>query len=225
MAETGGSGWLDAIRHVISDTFGGIIGGFIGSKLDGAASASAGVGNAVGTRIKERIDLDRQDLMQTLFSLKYRDGVDVDALVDLLVEMNRPPRFLLVFGRHFTEDWVVEMLLKVKSEYRGLVYPVLNEVLRQGDRERFFSLLETYDNDGWVHFLAVVWDVVIKTLPKIDDALGRKIAELHGVANIQEAVQQVQQWTTNANASARRPVARWNIPERIMRRIDRWLDI
>lgn len=225
MAETGGSGWLDAIRHVISDTFGGIVGGFIGSKLDGAASTSAGVGNAVGSRIKERIDLNRQDLMQTLLSLKYRDGVDVDALIDLLVEMNRPPRFLLVFGRHFTEDWVVAMLLKIKSEHRGLAYPVLNEVLRQGDRERFFALLETYDNDGWVHFLAVAWDVVVTMLPKIDDALGRKIAQLHGVANIQEAVQQVQQWTTAAKASARRPIAKWNIPRKALEGVFKWLDI
>lgn len=57
------------------------------------------------------------------------------------------------------------------------------------------------------------------------EALETSIAQAHGVANIQEAAQQVAQWTAAVQARTRRPISKWNVPERIMRRVDRWLDI
>lgn len=201
MAERSGTGWKEAAGHVFNEiVIGGIVGPWVRDKLGilfttpGAPEVTreeAAEARQRARERRERLERERSDLMRDLLWLKHRDKIDVDAIVDLLTELNQPPRFIRVFNRRYTEEWLVQMLVKVEVGHRGWVYPVLNKVLKDGNRERFIALLETYDNDEWIQFIAVAWDVMKELPSQIDEAVGHMLAQMMGVS-VDEATRRLE---------------------------------
>lgn len=135
--------WLSAIGHVISDVAGAIIGTRLGDGWKQRAAEEA------GAELKRILLPDREDILKELLNL----GDEAEELVCLLKEANRTG-FITVQSQRYTENWIVNMLLKVEAKDRLWVYPLLNDICRQ-DHGEFFTLLEILHNDGFAQWLQV----------------------------------------------------------------------
>lgn len=144
--------FLSAVGHVFSDIVGGIVGG-------AASEWRRKLGEKAGEEIKRVLLPTRGEVMAELL----RHGDQTNDLVRLLEDANRN-KFVKVGGSRYTENWIVNMLLKVRLEDREWVYLVLSRLCEQS-RERLFTHLNILHNDGFLQWLAVAKDVIEETLP------------------------------------------------------------
>lgn len=135
--------WLSAIGHVISDVAGAIIGTRLGDGWKQRAAEEA------GAELKRILLPDREDILKELLNL----GDEAEELVRLLKEANRVG-FIIEQDTRYTENWIINMLLKIEPQDRQWVYPLLDEICGL-DRAGFFTFLSILYNDGFLQWLQV----------------------------------------------------------------------
>lgn len=183
--------WLSALGHF----FGDVLGGVIGARLGGADWRQKAP-EEVMKGFQRVLILDRENVMKELLLL----GDEGAELVALLREANRRG-FITVRGVRYTENWIVNMLLKIEPQDRQWVYPLLNELCLP-DREELFTFLEILYNDGWLQWLQVAKEIAAERLgPAIRSAMGSarnlntKLSPARGKLRRQAATRGWRSWT------------------------------
>lgn len=173
--------WLSGISHLFGDVLGGMVGATI-------ANLTHELPQKAGEKIQQEFEKrmvvspeDREDVLKALLRLQQDDPSNVDALIELLKEM-QPQGFLEIRGRRYLEAQTVSLLMKVDSPDRGEIYPILNEVCR-ADRGAFFALLNIVNDDGWMQAarlaLAVARDLGVPVRDTVRRVSGDIRAGLH----------------------------------------------
>lgn len=161
--------FLSAIGHF----FGDVLGGFIGARLVGDLREKAT--EEAAKEVQRVLSPDREDVLKDLLRL----GDEAAAILKLIGEANREG-FVTVQERRYTENWIVNMLLKIEPKDRAWVYPILNAVLAL-NREEFFTLLEVLHNDGFLQWMQVLRAVVKEKLQPVTQQINTLAGQLETI--------------------------------------------
>ncbi len=104
-------------------------------------------------RLQKYMAPDREDVMKSLLLL----GPD-NAILRLLVEMQRNRGFVVIGERRYTETFVINCLQQVEARDRQWVFEILASACEE-NREEFFALLEILEND-YLQWFRVLQDIV-----------------------------------------------------------------
>ncbi len=145
--------WMKKIVTFGGDALATIFGGMLGAKW-AETSIKTEILKQTGDGLKKHLTPNREEVMKELLRL----GDDGTAIVELLQEANREKGFIKCGSKRYPENWIVNMLLKIKLKDRQWEYALLNEMCKN-DRGEFFTLLEILCNDGLNQYLSVVKDI------------------------------------------------------------------
>lgn len=160
--------WLSVVGHFASDVLGGIVGARLGGDWREKATEQA------TAELKRILLPDREDVMKELLYL----GDAAASLVALLRKANQTGFVTAAAGKRYSENWIVNMLLKIEPQDREWVYTILNAICEQ-DEEEFFSHLEILHNDGFVKLLERLRADLFKRGSAIATAMETKATELN----------------------------------------------
>lgn len=174
--------WWRRIVTIGGDAIAAITGGALGAKW-AETNIKTEILKQAGNEVKQHFTPNREEVMKELLLLG-EDGADI---VTLLEEANQK-RFIKCRKKRYPENWIINMLLKVKPKDRQWVYTLLNESCKN-DRCKFFTFLEILCNDGLTQYLHIAKEMakdllknkevknlrsmIAKPLKRIDREAGR----------------------------------------------------
>jgi hypothetical protein len=151
MAEDQKKSW---IRKIIGgDVMAVILGSIFGAKL-AEGHLKTEVLKKAGEELRKNLTPNREEVMKELLIL----GENGDAIVNLLKEANAQ-KFIQCGSKRYMENWIINMLLKIKPEDRQWGYALLNEICERS-REEFFTFLEILCNDGIMQWATIAKESV-----------------------------------------------------------------
>ncbi|OGZ46223.1 MAG: hypothetical protein A3C84_01760 [Candidatus Ryanbacteria bacterium RIFCSPHIGHO2_02_FULL_48_12] len=104
-------------------------------------------------RLQKYMAPDREDVMKSLLLLGPQN-----AILKLLVEMQRNRGFVVIGERRYTETFVINCLQQVESRDRQWVFEILASACEE-NQEEFFALLEILEND-YLQWFRVLQDML-----------------------------------------------------------------
>jgi len=155
-----------------ADTLAVMLGGILGSKL--ATKENRTIKDETieraGVELKKVLTPHREEVMKELLALGENGAV----IVKLLREANEKKFITTTIQgesiKRYSENWIVNMLLKIDAEDRQWVYALLNDICER-DRNEFFTHLEILCNDGLVQWVHIFYATLKDHLPKWDEKL------------------------------------------------------